>query len=248
MRTQAFRTYLTTKQAALADLARADPTITQFQETLQSVQSADIERTADRTERANRRPFANDPVLARAVEAIPHAAALRKPLHEMVSHLDWYTVFHGPEAPADLSARMHMAPLSWRPNGPEGTGHHVGLFVLHPELDYPAHTHLADEIYLCVSGQLTIRHGVDGTPIHLSPGKASVTPSERLHSLHTGAEPVILAYVWSGDLGAPNWWWQRDDTGAWMRERWQWEENGEWRSYGTEPVGPEIMSRCSPQT
>ena len=34
-----------------------------------------------------------------------------------------------------------------------------GLFLVAPDTDYPLHTHTAPEVYYCVSGKLTLRHG-----------------------------------------------------------------------------------------
>ncbi|MFK7937774.1 MAG: dimethylsulfonioproprionate lyase family protein [Roseovarius sp.] len=246
MRTATVTAYLAAQYAMLAPRLRDTPALGPFLQVLKGVTPNQINRTEGGTERPSHRAFASDAILARALRQIPETSPLRAHLHAVLDHLDWFAVFHGPQAPADISHKMHMAPLSWQPTGDAPTGHHTGLFVLHPDLDYPAHTHAADEVYLCLSGQLTIRHGVSEPPITLSPGMASITPSERLHSLHTGSEPVILAYVWHGELGAPNWWWHRDASGDWMREQWQWEDNDDWRSYGVEPVSPSIMARCCP--
>ncbi len=246
MRPQAFRTYLDATRASLRAHVVSDPNTGLFLDALDEMSDDDIARCFAERDWPGKRNFQNDPVLAQALNDIPDDNQMGQTLRDIAEYLDWSAVFHGPEAPKDLSDFMHVAALTFRPHTDAVPGVHAGIFVLHPNLDYPLHTHLANEIYICLSGALTIKHGVAEVPHALSPGGYSVTPSERLHSLHTGTEPVILSYIWRGNLSAPNWWWHKDSAGNWMREHWQWEDDHEWRSYGVEPVTPEIMARCNP--
>lgn len=122
----------------------------------------------------------------------------------------------------------------------------AGLFLLGPGITYPLHTHAADELYYCVSGTLTLQHGTDGAPFELAPGDFSITPSNRLHSLRTGDRPVLLGYVWTGEMPCLNWWWDRDAAGGWVRTAWAREGTGAWRPVRSEPVTPDLMAEAHP--
>ncbi len=246
MRTDALHQYLSAKHTLFQQLVKGDPALNLFVQALEGVNRDDIDRSLMDTTGSGNRDFQTDPVLQRALGLIPAASALHNPLSQMTDWLVWFAVFSGPEAPQALSEFMHAAAIAYHPHSEGRPGLHTGLFLLHPHLDYPLHTHLADEVYYCVSGSVTIRHGVAGRSYALSAGDYSVTPSEGLHSLHTGDEPVLLSYVWSGELDAPNWWWHQDDTGKWFREHWQWDDNADWRFCGSEPVTDEIMIRANP--
>ncbi len=77
-----------------------------------------------------------------------------------------------------------------------------GILMLGPDVDYPAHAHEAEELYVPLSGTALWTWGHEpsmqrpaGTPIH--------HPSWVPHAMRTGAEPLLALYVWrGGDLAA----------------------------------------------
>ena len=77
-----------------------------------------------------------------------------------------------------------------------------GILMLGPDIDYPAHAHEAEELYLPLAGAARWSRGHEaaierpaGTPIH--------HPSWVPHAMRTGAEPLLALYVWrGGDLAA----------------------------------------------
>ena len=77
-----------------------------------------------------------------------------------------------------------------------------GVLMLGPDIDYPAHAHEAEELYLPLAGSASWTRGREaanerpaGTPIH--------HPSWVPHAMRTGAEPLLALYVWrGGDLAA----------------------------------------------
>ena len=77
-----------------------------------------------------------------------------------------------------------------------------GILMLGPDLDYPAHAHAAEELYLPLAGTARWTRGhaaaierQAGTPIH--------HPSWIPHAMRTGAQPLLALYVWrGGDLAA----------------------------------------------
>jgi len=117
-----------------------------------------------------------------------------------------------------------------------------GVFALGPNLHYPAHTHVATELYYCVSGSIVLQHGLDGAPFPLQAGNYSVTPTGRLHSLTTGDEPALIIFVWVGDFDHPIYWWAEDADGSWSRNPWERDENMIWAPGPAEAVTSEMMA------
>ncbi|NWL77118.1 hypothetical protein DM872_09660 [Pseudomonas taiwanensis] len=74
-----------------------------------------------------------------------------------------------------------------------------GLMLLGPDTHYPLHSHPADEVYYTVTGPSSWRVGkgpwsprADGEIIH--------HPSWIPHATLSGDRPLVLLYVWQGDL------------------------------------------------
>lgn len=161
--------------------------------------------------------------------------------------LDWHQVFKSEEIDPHLQTNLSMASLAVQRDGLGSQSLFVGLFLLAPHTSYPLHSHTAPEVYYCVSGKLTLQHGVDGEPFVLVPGEHSVTPSERVHALRTGDEPALLIYIWLQKADSENWWWAQEPDGSWVRSAWQWQSDGRWVRIGCEPVGAETMQKGSSQ-
>ena len=117
----------------------------------------------------------------------------------------------------------------------------AGIFLVTPNVYYPLHTHEAAEVYYCLAGSVEITHRFDASPIRLEQEKCSVTPAGRLHALQTREQPVLLAYVWTGNISAPNWWWNKQDDNSWTRTAWQRDSSKGWLPGKTEPVTPTIF-------
>lgn len=74
-----------------------------------------------------------------------------------------------------------------------------GLMLLGPETHYPLHSHPADEVYYTVTGPSSWRTGENPW----SPRKAGEVihhPSRIPHATLSGGRPLVLLYVWQGDL------------------------------------------------
>ena len=120
----------------------------------------------------------------------------------------------------------------------------VGIFLVAPNVCYPLHTHEAAEVYYCLAGSVEITHRFDATPIRLRQEQCSVTPSGRLHALQTHEQPVLLAYVWTGNISAPNWWWEKQDDDSWKRTAWQRVPGIGWQAGTTELVTSTIFDEA----
>ncbi len=67
------------------------------------------------------------------------------------------------------------------------------------------------------SGTIDIRNGTDSAPRRFRSGQYSVTPSGVPHALQTGDAPVMLLFIWTGDVNAPIWWWVEAEDGVWTK-------------------------------
>jgi Dimethlysulfonioproprionate lyase len=77
-----------------------------------------------------------------------------------------------------------------------------GVLLLGPNIEYPAHSHEAEELYLPLAGQAMWRAGPSDWRLR-EPGTWIHHPSWTIHAMRTGADPLLAAYVWrAGDLSA----------------------------------------------
>lgn len=186
--------------------------------------------------------------LDRARAAAPQDTTLPAAGAEAAVHLDWLQVFEGGGVDPALADGMLAAQIAGSYGCFPSEEAACGLFLLAPGVVYPPHTHAAAELYVCLSGVIRIRHGVEeggaGAPIDLTPGARSVTPPHRLHALEVGPDPVLLAYVWTGALLDPIWWWEEDGVGGWRRTRWRRPPGRAWRADRVEPVTAAVMAQA----
>jgi Dimethlysulfonioproprionate lyase len=73
----------------------------------------------------------------------------------------------------------------------------AGFLVLGPDIVYPDHRHVAEELYLPLTGGTEWRKGEGGFAIRAA-GEIIHHPSNLSHAMRTGAEPLIAFYVWRG--------------------------------------------------
>ena len=190
--------------------------------------------------------------LGEALSNIPPEWRLGDAVSSAAPMLDWRAVFKSEEIDPPLRTNLSMAAFAVRRDGPGARSLYVGLFLLAPHTHYPLHSHTAPEVYYCVSGRLTLQHGIDGEPFPLLPGEYSITPSERLHALHTDRDPVLLVYIWLPGTKSENWWWARRPDGSWERSAWEWQSDGRWVRVGCETVDADTMRKggcryCGPE-
>ena len=77
-----------------------------------------------------------------------------------------------------------------------------GVLLLGPNIEYPAHSHEAEELYLPLAGHALWRAGESDWRLRQA-GEWIHHPAWTIHAMRTGAEPLLAAYVWrAGDLSA----------------------------------------------
>jgi len=76
----------------------------------------------------------------------------------------------------------------------------VGFLLLGPTTEYPAHHHVAEEVYVPISGQAQWRRGA--APWHTRPTGAPIYhASGESHAMRTMNAPLLALYLWrAGDL------------------------------------------------
>jgi mannose-6-phosphate isomerase-like protein (cupin superfamily) len=73
----------------------------------------------------------------------------------------------------------------------------AGLLILGPNLLYPDHHHLAEEIYIPLTGGTGWCKG-GGLFVERDAGEVVHHPSNVSHAMRTGAEPLLALYLWQG--------------------------------------------------
>jgi hypothetical protein len=135
--------------------------------------------------------------LAAALSSVTKPArALAEELARLAPSLPWkYGYAPRPDGP-DLGDRIAFAELL----GPEAPLRSdalcLGVTLIAPETLYPAHRHPAIELYLVLSGTAVWSAG--GRSNLRQPGALVLHPSEVVHSMETGAEPLLALYSWTG--------------------------------------------------
>lgn len=73
----------------------------------------------------------------------------------------------------------------------------AGFLILGPHILYPDHHHVAEELYVPLTGGTEWRKGEgDFTP--RAAGAVIHHPSNVNHAMRTGAEPLLALYIWRG--------------------------------------------------
>lgn len=73
----------------------------------------------------------------------------------------------------------------------------AGFLVLGPDIEYPDHHHIAEELYIPLTGGTSWRMGDE--PFRLrSAGEIVHHASNVSHAMRTGSEPLLALYLWRG--------------------------------------------------
>lgn len=136
--------------------------------------------------------------LDRAVELTPPAAKpLVKLLAEQRNDLHWGQTYSEADfGPAFIDNYGWLEVFGTR-------GHFAndeaaaGLLILGPEIVYPDHHHVAEEIYIPLTGGTEWRMG-EGSFRMRAAGEVVHHASNVSHAMRTGKEPLLALYIWRG--------------------------------------------------
>jgi mannose-6-phosphate isomerase-like protein (cupin superfamily) len=78
----------------------------------------------------------------------------------------------------------------------------LGITAIGPNTRYHEHCHPAVESYYVLSG--TARWTAAGVTHEREPGWFTLHPSNIVHAMETGDEPLVAAYTWTGDVETPS--------------------------------------------
>lgn len=191
--------------------AAAEPVLQPFINNVLGVASAQAQPITDPCRDHPALPF-----LEPALSALRAEPGLCKAAQALAPHLSFGSTYAAQGKLADVAPRMVWSEIA----GPNGLvrddSRRLGLFLLAPQLHYPLHGHVAEEIYFVLSGALDVEHGFDGKRVALAPGGCYRTPSGQAHALHIGQQPVLMVYCWIGDYAVPTWFHERDASGHWQ--------------------------------
>ena len=73
----------------------------------------------------------------------------------------------------------------------------AGLLILGPGITYPDHHHIAEEIYIPLTGGTEWRMGEGGFRFRQA-GEVIHHASNVSHAMRTGSEPLLALYIWRG--------------------------------------------------
>lgn len=73
----------------------------------------------------------------------------------------------------------------------------AGLLILGPDIVYPDHHHIAEEIYIPLTGGTEWRMGESGFHVR-DAGEVIHHASNVSHAMRTGKEPLMALYLWRG--------------------------------------------------
>ena len=76
-------------------------------------------------------------------------------------------------------------------------GVRAGVGIFGSSVDYPAHRHAAEEVYVILAGSATFRLG-DGTPKLRTAGDVIHITSQLVHGFRMGDETMVIFYLWQG--------------------------------------------------
>ena len=221
---------------ALDTAAVTDPALRPFAEGLRKIPTAGPARVPP-----SAGPY---PALAHipAMRATARRDAFTESGFAAADAMTWLPVVQGEGIDQALATGMYAAQAVGTYGCFDSQDVAAGLFLIGPGVNYPLHTHQAAEVYWCLGGSIALRHGIEGEPFTLRGGEYSVTPPNRAHGLVTAEEPVLLAYLWVGDLTAPIWWWDEPEPGTWRRTEWRRLPGKSWGPVRAESVTPAIMA------
>jgi hypothetical protein len=134
--------------------------------------------------------------------AAPQTKALVDAVAALAGELEWRQTY----AEADFGARFlqNYGFSEWIGERGAFKSERIacGVLLLGPNIEYPAHSHEAEELYLPLAGQASWRAGESDWRLR-RPRTWIHHRSWTVHAMRTGREPLLAAYVWrAGDLSA----------------------------------------------
>ena len=150
------------------------------------------------------RPAAALPVLEWLPDLLGHAAgetaALTRLVVENGGALDWRQTYGAGDFGAAFLARYGWTEIIGQRGAFASERIAAGFLMLGPDVEYPLHSHDAEEIYIPLAGTALWAAGPEGW-CERPPGDLIHHPSRVPHAMRTAAAPLLALYVWrAGNL------------------------------------------------
>ena len=144
------------------------------------------------------------PVLRWLGAAIANSASefqeIAKSLNTLRSNLAWSQTYSATDAHTAFLDRYGWTELIGLRGPVASEALAAGFLLLGPATEYPAHCHVAEEVYVPLSGVAQWRRG-DGVWRKQRAGARIYHASCESHAMRTADEPLLALYLWrSGDL------------------------------------------------
>ena len=139
------------------------------------------------------------PAAIERVEAGPYGA-LASALRAAAPHLVWGQVrsYRDVLPPHFLDNYAHVNLVGRGGHFPDDRAR-CGLILFGPDIDYPAHSHPARELYLVLDGTAEWwREGEDY--VRRPPGSFLLHTERQSHAMRMGGEGLLALWAWTGDL------------------------------------------------
>jgi len=134
--------------------------------------------------------------------AAPETRALVQAVAALAGDLDWRQTYTSADFGERFVQNYGWSEWTGKRGAFESDAIACGVLLLGPEIEYPAHSHEAEELYLSLAGHGWWRSAEADWRLR-APGIWIHHPSWTTHAMRTRAEPLLAAYVWrAGDLTA----------------------------------------------
>ncbi len=125
-------------------------------------------------------------------------ATLAGEIVEAANELAWRQTYPAGAVPASFLERYGWCELAGAVGPVPSDALACGFLLLGPETYYPPHRHMAEELYVPLSGAAEWQRGLDRFAVR-RPGDAVLHASGEVHAMRTGAAPLLALYLWRGD-------------------------------------------------
>ncbi len=132
-----------------------------------------------------------------AQAAPPDAAGLVSHLADRADTFSWGQTYTAEDFGPDFLARYGWLELFGTRGQFVNDGMAAGFLVLGPHVHYPDHHHIAEEVYIPLTGGARWRKG-DGDYAAKEAGAVIHHPSGVSHAMRTGDEALLALYLWRG--------------------------------------------------
>jgi mannose-6-phosphate isomerase-like protein (cupin superfamily) len=129
-------------------------------------------------------------------DADPRHRLVRR-LHHLHARLTWSQTYRAEDFGADFLDRYGWTELIGARGPVASETLACGFLLLGPEVEYPDHYHVAEELYIALSGTALWRCG-PGAWRAQPPGAILHHPPNMPHAMRTSREPLLALYLWCG--------------------------------------------------